>query len=160
MNSVQCTKTGCADNAASVRRPFLLRQRVLRRFATFCFGEEPADLNTITRDDIVAYLDSASPTTGRSDLTYRATGLRSLFGFLFATGRFQQDLALRVPRIAQPQSETLRSCCKPVFAIVDGHCGTKVAGTELLMQETLDEFSRFPICYRFWRAVPRPCRSR
>ena len=77
---------------------------MLRRFATFRFGEELADLNTITRDDIVAFLDSPNPTTGRMGLSYQATCLRSVFGFLFATGRIQQDLALGVPRIAQPRS--------------------------------------------------------
>ena len=87
-------------------KTIVLRQRVLRRFATYCFGEEPADLNTITHHDIAAFLDSANPTAGRRGLTYQATGLRSLFGFLFATGRIQQDLALSVPRIAQPRSGT------------------------------------------------------
>ena len=83
------------------------RQSVLTRFLTLRFDTEPGDLNTITRDDIVAFLDLANPTTGKVGCDYKATCLRSLFGFLFATGRLQHDLGLSVPRIAKPCSGAL-----------------------------------------------------
>ena len=77
------------------------RQSVLRRFLTFRFGTVLGDLNTITRDDIVSFLDSPQTATGRAGLDYKATCLRSVFGFLFATGRIQHDLTLCVPRVAK-----------------------------------------------------------
>ena len=84
-----------------------IRQGVLKRFLTFRFGTAPGDLNAITRDDVFAFLDTPEATTGRAGLDYKATGLRSVFGFLFATGRIQHDLALNVPRIAKPRSGAL-----------------------------------------------------
>ena len=85
------------------------RRRVLRRFLTFRFGTAPGDLNTIARDDIVSFLDSPDTATGRvgCGLDYKAMCLRSLFGFLFATGRIQYDLTLCVPRVAKLHSGTL-----------------------------------------------------
>ena len=84
-----------------------IRQGVLRRFLTFRFATAPGDLNTITRGDIVSFLDSPGTATGRAGLDYKATCLRSIFGFLFATGRIQHDLALCVPRVAKLRSGTL-----------------------------------------------------
>ena len=83
------------------------RQSVLKRLFIFRFGTEPGDLNTITCDDIVAFLDSPNPTTGRVGRDYKATCLRSLFGFLFATARIGHDLAGSVPRVAKPLSGAL-----------------------------------------------------
>ena len=77
------------------------RQGVLRRFLTFRFGTAPGDLNAIARDDIVAFLDSPDTATGTVGVDYKAMCLRSLFGFLFATGRIRHDLALSVPRVAR-----------------------------------------------------------
>lgn len=78
-----------------------IRQSVLRRLLTFRFGTAPGDLNAITRADIVSFLDSPETAAGGAGLDYKATCLRSVFGFLFATGRIQHDLALCVPRIAR-----------------------------------------------------------
>lgn len=64
-----------------------IRQNMLRRFLALRFDTEPGDLNAITRDDVVAFLDSPNPATGRTGANYKAMCLRSLFGFLFATGR-------------------------------------------------------------------------
>ena len=89
------------------------RQGVLRRFLTFCFGTAPGDLNTIARDDIVSFLDSPETATGRAGLDYKATCLRSVFGFLFATGRIQHNLALCVPRVAKRGSGSLTRHLEP-----------------------------------------------
>ena len=84
-----------------------IRQGVLKNFLTFRFGTVPHEPNAIAHDDIVAFLDSPEATTGRTGLDYKATGLRSVFGFLFATGRTRSDLSLGVPRIAKPRSGSL-----------------------------------------------------
>ena len=83
------------------------RQGVLRRFLTFRFSTAPGDLNTIARDDIVAFLDSPDTATGTVGVDHKAMCLRSLFGFLFATGRIRHDLALSVPRVARRGSGSL-----------------------------------------------------
>lgn len=82
------------------------RQAFFRRFMTFRFGAVPGDLNSITPEDILSFLDSPSK-TGGSTAGYRATPLRSLFRFLFATGRTRHNLTLSVPRIATPSSRGL-----------------------------------------------------
>lgn len=83
------------------------RQVVLRRFMTFRFGAVPGDLNSITSEDALAFLDLPSTTTGGSAAGYRVTPLRSFFRFLFATSRTRHDLALSVPRIGVPRSRGL-----------------------------------------------------
>lgn len=82
------------------------RQAFFRRFMTFRFGAVPGDLNSITPEDVLTFLDLPS-TTGGSAAGYRATPLRSLCRFLFATGRTRLNLALSVPRIATPSSRGL-----------------------------------------------------
>ena len=81
-----------------------LRQRMARSFLTFRFGDAaPGDLNAITRADIVAHFGTAGDTGsvgGRS----KADALRSLFRFLFATGRTGRNLAPCVPRIRSPRT--------------------------------------------------------
>ena len=101
------------------------RQGVLKRFLTFRFGVVPGDLNTIVRDDVVAFLDSSEAPTGRAGLDYKAMCLRSLFGFLFATARVQHNLALSVPRVAKPHSGALARHLEPdeIRRLVDAvHC--------------------------------------
>lgn len=90
-----------------------IRRGVLKRFLMFRFGTVPVDLNAITRDDIVAYLDTPEATTGKAGLDYKATCLRSVFGFLFATGRTRSDLSLSVPRIAKPHSGAIKRHLEP-----------------------------------------------
>ena len=90
-----------------------IRRGVMKRFLTFRFGTAPGDLNTIARDDIVSFLDSPDTATGGVGLDYKATCLRSLFGFLFATGRIQHDLALCVPRVAKRGSGSLTRHLEP-----------------------------------------------
>ena len=80
------------------------RQGKLRSFLTFRFGNAaPGDLNAITRANIVAWLE-ATGGTGLGGARSKAHSLRSLFRFLFTTGRIDQNLALCVPSIAGPRS--------------------------------------------------------
>ena len=80
------------------------RQGKLRNFLTFRFGNAtPGDLNAITRANIVAWLE-ATDEAGLAGARSKATSLRSLFRFLYATGRIDQNLALCVPSIAGPRS--------------------------------------------------------
>ncbi|MCY4646304.1 MAG: site-specific integrase [Gammaproteobacteria bacterium] len=90
-----------------------IRQNVLRRFLTLRFDTEPGDLNAITRDDVVAFLDSPNPATGRTGADYKAMCLRSLFGFLFATGRIRRDLTSCVPRVSKPRAGALARHLEP-----------------------------------------------
>lgn len=79
-------------------------QGKLRSFLTFRFGSAaPGDLNAITRTDIDAWF-SAADRMGLVGARSKATALRSLSRFLFATGRINRNLALSVPRIARPRS--------------------------------------------------------
>ena len=101
----------CADYGAWLRTqcgsaPGTIKtyQGKLRSFLTFRFGgAAPGDLHAITRADIDAWFsptDRKGPVGARS----RACALRSLFRFLFATGRIDRNLALSVPRIAERRS--------------------------------------------------------
>ena len=83
------------------------RQAFLRRFTTFRFGAGPGDLNSITPEDVQAFLDLPSNAKGGSAAGYRATPLRSLLRFLFATGRTRRNLVLCVPRLPTPRSRGL-----------------------------------------------------
>ena len=83
------------------------RRAFLRRFMTFRFGAAPGDLNSIAPEDALTFLDMPSTTTCKSAAGYRATPLRSLFRFLFATGRTRRNLVLCVPRVATPRSRAL-----------------------------------------------------
>ena len=77
-------------------------QGKLRSFLAFRFGDAaPGDLNAITRADIDAWFSTTDRCRGARS---RACSLRSLFRFLFATGRIDRNLALSVPRIAGPRS--------------------------------------------------------
>jgi len=79
-------------------------QGKLRSFLTFRFGSAaPGDLNAITRADIDAWF-STTDRKGLVGARSRACSLRSLFRFLFATGRIDCNLVLSVPRIAGPRS--------------------------------------------------------
>ena len=81
-----------------------MRQGQLRNFLTFRFGNAaPGDLNVITQANIVAYLE-ATDEAGLAGARSKANSLRSLFRFLFVTGRIDRNLALCVPSIARPRS--------------------------------------------------------
>ena len=85
--------------------PTTIRNRrwFLKRFLTFRFGTEPGDLDSIGADDVRAFLalPPGRPSTGPG-LAHRATCLRCLFRFMFATGLTRADLGLIVPKVAVP----------------------------------------------------------
>ena len=72
----------------------------LKRFMTFRFGEVVGNLDDITPDDIIAFL--SQPTSGTR---FRLNDmwpwqLRSLFKFLFWSGKTRRNLAISVPGVA------------------------------------------------------------
>ena len=76
-------------------------QRFLRRFLVFHFGAEPGDLNSIGPESVRAFLALPSAVPGRGqDLNKKATNLRRMFRFMFATGLTSRDLVPCVPKIA------------------------------------------------------------
>ena len=81
-----------------------LHQLGCRGFLAFRFGDvAPGELNAITRDDIVAWFGTVDE-TGHAVAKLKASSLRSLLRFLFATGRTDRNLALCVPSIGRPRS--------------------------------------------------------
>ena len=81
-----------------------LHQLGFRGFLAFRFGDAaPGDLNAITRDDIVVWFGTVDE-TGHAVAKLKASSLRSLLRFLFATGRIDRNLALCVPSIGRSRS--------------------------------------------------------
>jgi site-specific recombinase XerD len=74
--------------------------RFMDRFMVFRFGDEIGDLNAVTPDDIVAFLCRLK--AGSHPRRQRAvpSHLRSLFKFLFWSGKTKRDLAVSLPRVA------------------------------------------------------------
>ena len=87
--------------------------RFLDRFMTFRFGEKLGNLNDITPADIVEFLCDVM---GRK-ISYRdktpPTHLRSLFRFLFWSGKTKRDLASSLPRLATGRASHLPRSLKP-----------------------------------------------
>ena len=76
-------------------------RRFLRRFLVFLFGAEPGDLNSIGPENVRAFLALPSADPGRGQgLDKKATNLRRMFRFMFATGLTRRDLVPCVPKIA------------------------------------------------------------
>ena len=93
-------RTRCGLAPGTIRS----RQGVARRFLAFRFGDSaPGDLNAITRADIVAHFGTVGE-TGPAGARITATALRSLFRFLFATGRIERNLVPCVPSVPAPRS--------------------------------------------------------
>ena len=81
--------------------------RFLERFMTFRFGTNLGDLNDITPADIVAFLrEVMGRKTPYRDKT-PPTHLRSLFRFLFWSGKTKRDLASSLPRVASGRASHL-----------------------------------------------------
>ena len=81
-------------------------QAFLKRFMTFRFGAVPGNLNDIAPDDIAAFL--AQPARTRScRVASWPTHLRSLFKFLFWSGKTRRNLALSIPRSARANAPDL-----------------------------------------------------
>jgi integrase/recombinase XerD len=79
----------------------------LKRFMTFRFGEALGDLNSITPEDILAFICKLKA----GSIAYRAKSmpshLRNLFKFLFWSGKTKLNLANCIPRVAHPQPTNL-----------------------------------------------------
>jgi len=86
--------------------------RFMERFMTFRFGEAIGDLNDISADDIVAFLckirSGGRPYRDKTPPSH----LRSMFRFLFWSGKTKRDLVNAIPRVALPaQSHLPRYLC-------------------------------------------------
>jgi integrase/recombinase XerD len=83
------------------------------RFMAFRFEGGLGDLDAIAPDDILSFLrqltDRAQPYRGKTAPSH----LRSLFKFLFWSGKTRRNLADSIPRIAQPQTANLPRYLKP-----------------------------------------------
>jgi len=87
--------------------------RFLDRFLTFRFGASLGDLNDITPADIVKFLrEVMGRKTPYRDKT-PPTHLRSLFRFLFWSGKTKRDLASSLPRVATGRASHLSRSLKP-----------------------------------------------
>ena len=86
-----------------------LRESALRRFMTFRFGTVPGDLDDIAADDVRGFLDLPSARKGHGPgVVTRASNLRNIFRFLYATGRTRLNLAFCVPGIPRQASRLSR----------------------------------------------------
>ena len=72
----------------------------MERFLAFRFGEKLGDLNAITPDDIVAFLRKLKAGAKPRRCKALPSHLRSLFKFLFWSGKTRRDLADSLPRVA------------------------------------------------------------
>ncbi|MGH7778828.1 MAG: hypothetical protein ACREQR_03260 [Candidatus Binataceae bacterium] len=70
------------------------------RFLIFRFGDKLGDLNTITPDDIVAFLCKLKIGAHARVSKALPSHLRCLFNFLFWSGKTKRDLAASLPRVA------------------------------------------------------------
>jgi integrase/recombinase XerD len=87
--------------------------RFLERFMTFRFGAKLGDLNDITPADIVKFLrEVMGRKTPYRDKT-PPTHLRSLFRYLFWSGKTKRDLASSLPRVATGRASHLSRSLKP-----------------------------------------------
>jgi site-specific recombinase XerD len=84
----------------------------LKRFMAFRFGETLGNLNDITPHDIIGFLRKLRGGSAPRDKT-PPTHLRNLFRFLFWSGKTKRDLAISIPRVAQPPRSTLPRYLKP-----------------------------------------------
>ena len=73
---------------------------------TFRFGATPGNLNDIAPDDILAFVAQPAPTRSCRVVSW-PTHLRSLFRFLFWSGKTRRNLALSIPRSARSDSPDL-----------------------------------------------------
>jgi site-specific recombinase XerD len=87
--------------------------RFLERFMRFRFGDGGIDPEMIAPDDIATFLAQVK-SDGRPYLDKtRSTHLRSLFRFLFWSGRTRRDLADCVPKVRLPAANPLPRSLSP-----------------------------------------------
>ena len=104
--------------------------RFLDRFMTFRFGETLGNLDDITSADIVAFLrEVMGRKTPYRDKT-PPTHLRSLFRFLFWSGKTKRDLASSLPRVASLRETHLPRSLKPeeIERLIDAVWGPDAVG--------------------------------
>jgi integrase/recombinase XerD len=112
---------------------YLLRQRAMSestihhrlgffdRFMTFRFGSGLGDLNALTPEDVVSFLrmimTGRRPHRGKTPPSH----LRSLFHFLFWSGRTGRNLAGAIPRVSHPAPSNLPRHLKPeeILRLID-----------------------------------------
>src|SRR5713101_5339777 len=75
-------------------------RRFIERFMAFRFGDKLGDLNAITPDDIVAFLCRLKAGSHPRRQKALPSHIRSLFKFLFWSGKTKRDLAVSLPRVA------------------------------------------------------------
>ena len=75
-------------------------RRFMERFIAFRFGNKRADLNAITPDDVVAFICQLKVGSHPRRQQAPPSHLRSLFKFLFWSGKTKRDLAVSLPRVA------------------------------------------------------------
>ena len=113
--------------------------RFLERFMSFRFGETLGELYDITPDDIVAFL--ARLTAGLRPYRDKTppTHLRTLFKFLFWSGKTRRNLANSVPRVAQPRPANLPRHLMPdeIQQLIDAVPN----GTELAIEYCQPQFT-------------------
>lgn len=87
--------------------------RFLERFMTFRFGTGLGNLNDINPADVVAFLQEVMGRKhGNRDKT-PPTHLRSLFRYLFWSGKTKRDLASSLPRVATAKASNLSRSLSP-----------------------------------------------
>jgi site-specific recombinase XerD len=97
---------------------------------TFRFGERLGNLNDITPDDIVRFLRKVmgrrSPYRDKTPPTH----LRSLFRFLFWSGKTKRDLAASLPRVATRRASHLSRSLQPedIERLLDAVWASDAAG--------------------------------
>jgi len=74
--------------------------RFMERFLAFRFGAKLGDLNAITPDDIVAFICQLKAGSHPRRQKALPSHLRSLFKFLFWSGKTRRDLAQSLPHVA------------------------------------------------------------
>jgi integrase/recombinase XerD len=74
--------------------------RFMERFMAFRFGDKLGDLNAITPNDVVAFICHLKDGSHLCRQKAVPTNLRSLFKFLFWSGKTKRDLAISLPRVA------------------------------------------------------------
>jgi hypothetical protein len=87
--------------------------RYMERFLAFRFGDKLGELNEITPNDVVAFLRKLK--AGPRPYCYKAlpSHLRTLFKFLFWSGKTKRNLANSLARVAQTKPDNLPRYLNP-----------------------------------------------